>query len=225
MSIINGKFLVNKLYKKDKNKILYLILIIGLGFIIYNFCKENKVIKEGVENKDGTEDSIELLNTEIQTEKDKLISKEELGSDEKLKFSEFLTDERKGAIKQVVKKMKRLALRRITKSIDKPEGTEDLNEAGEIIKDLFDYKDKISRFSFDKGYLSFLDFYIQYKLIYKHLGLDIDSILDESMASGAMGRGKNMLASVRSGGGGGGGGGSDDDDDDGGILGGGSFFD
>ena len=96
------EFMINKLYKKNKDKILCLLFIIILGLIIYNFCKENKVIREGVENKE--EDSIELLKTEIKTEKDELISKEELGSDEKIKFSEFLTDERKGAIKQIAKK-------------------------------------------------------------------------------------------------------------------------
>ena len=227
MSIINGKFLINKLYKKDKNKILCLILIIGLVFIIYNFCKENKVIKEGAENKDGIEDSIELLNTEIQTEQDELISKKERGSDKKLKFSEFLTDERKGAIKQIVQKMKRVIVREYTRSIDKPQGTEDMGEAGEIIKSMFaDHKGKISKFGFQDGPLNELKTYIHLKLLYKYLELDIDSVLDENMASSAMGRGKNMLSSLRRRGSGGGSDGDDDDDDDddGGILGGGSFF-
>ena len=189
-------FLTNKLYKKNKDKILCLLFIIILGLIVYNFCKENKIIREGVENKE--ESSIELLKTEIKTEKDELITKEELGSDEKIKFSEFLTDERKGAIKQIAKKIKRRTLRELTQSEDKPQGTEDVAEAGEIIKNkILNDEDKISNFGFNRNLLSVLEFYIGFKIQFEHSGLDIDSVLDENIGGVAMGKGKNMLGNIK----------------------------
>ena len=190
------EFLINKLYKKNKDKILCLLFIIILVLIIYNFCKENKVIREGVENKE--KDSIELLKNKIKTEKDELISTEELGSDEKIKFSEFLTDERKGAIKQIAKKIKRLKVREFTKSEDKPQGTEDMGEVGEIYRNkLLNNEDKISNFGFDGGLLFWLDFYTEIKLHFKYLGLDIDSVLDENIGGAAVGQGTNMLGNMR----------------------------
>ena len=119
-------------------------------------------------------------------------------ADEKIKFSEFLTDERKGAIKQIAKKIKRRTLRELTQSEDKPQGTEDVAEAGEIIKNkILNDEDKISNFGFNRNLLSVLEFYIGFKIQFEHSGLDIDSVLDENIGGVAMGKGKNMLGNIK----------------------------
>ena len=99
---------------------------------------------------------------------------------------------------QIAKKIKRVTVREFTKSKDKPQGTEDMGEVGEIYRNnLLNNEDKISNFSFDKSILYYLELYTEIKLYFKYLGLDIDSVLDENTGGAAVEQGTNMLGNMR----------------------------